>query len=187
MIVGVLLAAGRSRRFGSNKLLVSIGDIPIVIHSARALRYAVDRTVAVVRADDHGVHDVLAAESIHCLPCPAAEGGMGFSIACGVESSPMATGWLIALGDMPFVRPDTIIMLTQALTRGAAIAAPTYGGRQGHPVGFAHEFGQELAALSEDQGARSLIARSASRMTQIACEDPGILRDIDSPRDLFPG
>ena len=110
--------------------------------------------------------------------------GMGASIAAGVEASAQATGWIVALGDMPLVRPDTIRRVRRALEEGAPLAAPFSEGRRGHPVGFSARLRDELLALDGDVGAREVIARHAERMERLRSDDPGIFVDIDTREDF---
>jgi len=91
-------------------------------------------------------------------------------------------GWLVALGDMPFVDQATLRALASAIEDGAGIAAPLFEGRRGNPVAFGALHRAALLALDGDQGARRLLERAP--VTAIAVDDPGILRDIDSPADL---
>jgi molybdenum cofactor cytidylyltransferase len=109
---------------------------------------------------------------------------MGASLAWGVRAAPLAAGWLIALADMPWIAPATIARVVEALRAGAPIAAPGWRGDRGHPVGLASGFYGELAALSGDEGAKAILARH--QVTLIAAEDPGVVRDIDTPADLRP-
>jgi molybdenum cofactor cytidylyltransferase len=95
-------------------------------------------------------------------------------------------GWVIALADMPFVRPDTIAAVAAALARGAPIAAPVHDGRRGHPVGFSRRFLNDLLALSGDSGARRIVAAHADATFLIPCSDPGVLADVDVAGDLHP-
>ena len=150
----------------------------------RALRAAVSDVVAVVRAGDGPLTGLLAREGARVVPCPVAERGLGASLAWGVTHSPGGHGWIIALADMPFVQAQTIVEVVHALEAGAAIAAPFFQGRRGHPVGFAADFGEELRILDGDEGARSLLERHAARLAWVEVNDPGILRDVDIPRDL---
>ncbi len=152
--------------------------------SARTLTAALGRVVAVVRPGADRVAAVLRSSGAEVIECPDAAGGMGHSLACGVRASAGAAGWVVALADMPFVRPETVAAVAQALVSGAPIARPTYRGQPGHPVGFAARFGPDLAALRGDQGARLLVEAHGAEVTAIASADPGCVRDLDRPDDL---
>jgi len=185
MIAGVLLAAGQATRFGAHKLLHPLPDgTPIAVAAARALSSGVDDIIAVVRANDAPLIALFEQQRIFIAPFDDAARGMGASLAYGVNAMPEATGWLISLADMPFVAPGTIARVADALRRGAPLAAPFCQGRQGHPVGFAREFFTALGALSGDEGARNLLAAHALRLERVVCNDPGILRDVDTPDDI---
>jgi molybdenum cofactor cytidylyltransferase len=107
--------------------------------------------------------------------------GMGDSIAAGVAACPDADGWLIVLGDMPFILPSTIEQVVAAIVDDA-VSVPVQKGEFGHPVGFGRAFGAGLQALSGDRGARPLF--SQGRVVEIAVDDPGVLWDIDVPEAL---
>ena len=185
MIVGVLLAAGAGARFGGGKLLAPLEDgIPVGVRAARTLKGAVDRTVAVVRADDAPLLELLGAEGRAVLPVARASEGMGASLAYGVTSSPEADGWVVALADMPFVKPETVEAVRRALEAGAPIAAPSFGGRRGHPVGFQRTFYPDLVRLQGDAGARGLLLRNDEQIVLLECDDPGAVRDVDTVEDL---
>jgi molybdenum cofactor cytidylyltransferase len=185
-VAGVLLAAGASTRFGTNKLIAPLPDgTPIAVAAARALRAAVEECVAVVRPGDRALAALLMTERLQVVECPRAGEGMGASLACGVGACAGADAWLIALADMPFVRLHTIAQVAAALRGGATLAAPLFAGRRGHPVGFARRFGPALLALSGDAGARELVAQHHAELTALACDDPGVVRDIDTHADLL--
>lgn len=185
MVSGILLAAGRSLRFRSDKLLHPLSDgTPIAVAALRSLRAAVPTVVAVVRREDGPLAKLMKEEGARVSACPRADQGMGASLAWGVARAAQAEGWLIALADMPFIRPETIARVLRAVEQGALIAVPLHAGRRGHPVGFARALREELLALDGDQGARSLLARHAAQVVEIECEDPGILLDVDQPEDL---
>lgn len=185
MIAGLLLAAGASTRFAANKLLHILPDgTPIGVAAARNLRLAIPHSFAIVRSADSALARLLRAEGLEIVVCERANEGMGHSLACGVAATPHADGWLIALADMPFISPETILNVAHRLQAGAAIAAPALNGVRGHPVGFAHSFHPDLVALGGDCGARHLLHRYANQIQLIACNDRGIYRDIDTPADL---
>lgn len=157
--------------------------VAIGAHAARNLAAAGLEVVAVVKAGDFPLYDMLEQEDCSVTFFQHAELGMGASIAHGVETARSADGWVIALGDMPRIRPDTIKRVEQALNEGAAIVAPAYRGERGHPVGFSAQFRNELTALTGDSGARAVLERHQDKIRLIDCDDPGVLFDIDRKTD----
>lgn len=188
--VGILLAAGRGRRFdpsgARNKLLQTLpGGDPVVVASARTLLSILPRVIAVVPPDGDGVAQALRALGCEITVCAGADTGMATSLVHAVRHSlPDAPGWLVALGDMPHVQPSTIAALCAALATGAGIVAPVCEGRRGNPVGFGREHLGALLALEGDQGARAILA--SHPVTQVEVADPGIFDDIDTPADIQP-
>jgi molybdenum cofactor cytidylyltransferase len=184
-IRALLLAAGAGRRFGADKLTARLpDDTPVGVAAARNLLAAGCEVLAVVRAREAGIGPALAALGVDVVGCADAGLGMGHSLACGVQASADADGWLVALADMPFVRPATVAAVAAALASGAEIAVPALEGRYGHPVGFAARWRVELLGLHGDVGARGLLAAHDDRILEVTVDDPGVLRDIDRPADL---
>ena len=157
-ITGILLAAGASSRFGSNKLLYPLEDgVPMVVAAARRLRAAIPRSVAVVDAPDSEVAALLRGESLDIVVNPEAGRGMGSSLARGVAATPAVAGWVIALADMPYIPVPVIREVAGRLAAGASVVAPVYRGRRGHPVGFAARHASALMQLQGDAGARGVV------------------------------
>jgi molybdenum cofactor cytidylyltransferase len=109
---------------------------------------------------------------------------MGVSLACGVREGGIADGWIVALADMPWIAPASISAVADAIKGGAEIAAASYRGDRGHPVGFAKSYFRALTALTGDEGARSIVAARKWALQAIDVDDPGVLRDVDRPTDL---
>ena len=184
-ITGILLAAGSSRRFGSNKLHALLPNgTPLVLAAVRRLHRVLDTVIVVVHPRDETVPALLLAESVQVVVCQNADAGMGASLAAGVAASDAARGWLIALADMPAIQVSTLHRVAQALDDGAELVAPFYSGRRGHPVGLHSRFRDELLALSDDAGARSILARHVAVLTRLDVDDAGVLFDVDTPGDL---
>ncbi|MDD2667574.1 nucleotidyltransferase family protein [Zoogloea sp.] len=184
-IVGLLLAAGQGRRFGSDKLLHPLDDgTPLAVASARKLKEACPRAIAVLRPEQTTLAALLLAEGLEVVICPEASAGMGHSLAAGVAASLEAAGWLVALADMPFVQVATLRSVADALNAGAALAAPFHNGQRGHPVAFAARWRDQLLALTGDEGARAVVGNNRGLLSRIDTADAGVLRDVDTPQDL---
>jgi molybdenum cofactor cytidylyltransferase len=190
---GILLAAGRGIRFGANKLLHPLADgTPMGLAAALNLSRAMADTLAVVNGDDAELALLLEGIGMRVTICPNADAGMGTSLAWGVAQSREADGWLIALADMPWIKPLTIQSIARAVASPHLIAAPVFQGRRGHPVAFGQDYRQALLASSGDQGARHLLGTFAANLVLVPSEDTGVLRDIDSRGQLvesspYPG
>jgi molybdenum cofactor cytidylyltransferase len=184
-IVGILLAAGQSTRFGRNKLLHLLNDgTPMVLASARHLHNVLSHTIAVVEDANNDVAKLLAAEGVQVLENPLASEGMGTSIACAVANSPDAQGWVIALADMPCIPTGVIQAVVTGLEQGTDIIAPVYKKLRGHPVGFSARYTQALMQLHSHEGARSVIQANSDSLELIETTERGVIVDIDTPESI---
>ncbi len=186
-IVGLLLAAGTAQRFGSDKLQHSLPHgVSIAVQAARHLKSELDRVIAVTRPGADELAAKLRKEGCEVTVCENAAEGMGASLACAARAAGEADGYVVALGDMPFVRRTSIAAVREALLNGAALAAPYFRTRRGHPVGMTGSFYCELLVQRGDEGAQRLLAAHENRLVKIPVGDPGVVRDIDTPDDLAP-
>jgi molybdenum cofactor cytidylyltransferase len=160
--------------------------VSIAVQAARHLRSEVDTVVAVVRPGMSELAEALKNEGCEVVVCENAADGMGASLACAARAAGAVDGYLVALGDMPFVRRTTIAAVRDALAGGAALVAPYFRARRGHPVAISGKFLQELLALRGDEGAKQLLAAHERELVKIPVGDPGVIRDIDTPGDLAP-
>ena len=185
MIAGILLAAGVGSRFGSQKLLARLSDGRRIIDASVAnLAGVCGGNIVVVTRRDPDLMHVLQTLGCKIVINENAEQGMGTSIAVGVAAKPAASGWLIALGDMPSIRVDTMVAVINAMRGGAPIVVPTMAGKHGHPVGFSAKYFARLQSLTCDIGAREIIKADANLVEEIYVDDAGIFADIDTPADL---
>lgn len=187
MTVGILLlAAGRSRRFGSDKRLACLpAGRPLLQHTLSTLRAAKLPLRVCLRPGDARVDDWF--EPGERLICPGAGGGMGRSLAEGVAQVPGHwQGLLVALADMPWVRAATLGQLVAALEPGG-IVVPLHRGQRGHPVAFHRHWFPALQQLQGDRGARTLIDAAGDACRWLPVDDPGVLLDVDRPADLTAG
>lgn len=186
-IAVIILAAGQGSRFRAeagadqDKLLAPcvgrdgitrpvIEQVLVNLPPVATRRWLVtssDRTEVIRLAKVHGCEVLL-------LRSP----GMGDSIAAAVAASGASAGWLVVLGDMPFILPASIEQVMAGLEEDG-ISAPVHAGQYGHPVGFGRSFGPALIALTGDRGAKPLFAKAS--VQEVVVDDPGVLWDVDVP------
>ncbi|AKS08550.1 nucleotidyltransferase family protein [Pseudomonas trivialis] len=121
------------------------------------------------------------AEAYGCEVLLLRSAGMGDSLAAAVAASGLADGWLVVLGDMPFIQSLSIEQVIDGLEEGG-ISVPVQDGQYGHPVAFDRASGPGLMALTGDRGAKPLFAQAVVREVQL--NDPGVLWDVDLPKSL---
>lgn len=184
----IVLAAGASRRFGSeDKLLADLDGAPLLTRTLRSYsRSRFSKRILVVKAADGPVADMGRSQGFEIVVNTRAASGMGASIAAGVRGCSEARGVLIALGDMPFIAPETIDKLLDVFLDlpEAAIAAPSYKARRGHPAIFGAVYFKDLTGLDGDVGAKGLIERYGAQLRLVPVEDAGVLEDVDKIDDL---
>jgi molybdenum cofactor cytidylyltransferase len=186
-VVGLLLAAGAGTRFGSDKLRHALPHgVSIAVQAARHLKSEIETVFAVVRPASPELQKALEAEGCVVVVCENAADGMGASLACAARAAGERAGYLVALGDMPFIRRSSIAAVRDALAAGAPLTAPYFRSKRGHPVGISGGFFPDLLSCKGDEGAKALLKAHEEKLVKIPIGDPGVLRDIDRPEDLAP-
>jgi molybdenum cofactor cytidylyltransferase len=185
---GVVLAAGTSSRYGeSNKLLEQVDGEPLVGHAVESILSAGPDGVTVVLGHDAArMEAALADHEVDLRTNDAFASGRSTSVATAVAAARErdADAVLIALGDMPFIRVESIETLLEAYARGAGDAlAAAYEGKRGNPVLFDERFFDALSAIDGDVGGREIL-QSDPDAVGVETGDPGVLRDVDRPADL---
>lgn len=182
MTVGaILLAAGSARRMGEDKLLADLGGRPLVMHAFEAILAARLDSPVVAISPGSGVGELLGGHAKIVEVADHAE-GMGHSLAAAIRKAPLAwTAAIVCLGDMPFVRPLTLMALARE-EAAKLIVRPTFEGRPGNPVLWGCGHFNRLGTLTGDQGGRALFERFPVELLE--CGDPGIHIDIDTPAAL---
>ncbi len=184
MIAGLLLAAGRSSRFGSDKLCATVHGDPVIRLAVRALAELDD--VIVVVPDDHAsIQHALGGLGARLIQNSERDAGMASSILAGIAALPAdAAAIVIALADQPFASAQVTRTLVDRWREGDAdIVVPHYTDGRGHPVVFGRRCFEALSALSGDSGARRLFDDPQFRVAEVAIGFPMPL-DVDTPELL---
>lgn len=157
----------------------------MVRHAAEAIVKSTVRPVLVVTGHEaDGIEAALADLPVSFHHAADYAEGMSASLRAGIDAVPAGcAGVLVCLGDMPFVRPETLDRLAQFHSRQAAIF-PTWQGRRGNPVLLARSLFADIMLLTGDQGARAILAAIPDQVAELPVDDPGILRDVDRPDAL---
>jgi molybdenum cofactor cytidylyltransferase len=183
MVSAVVLAAGASSRMGRHKLLLPLGNEPIV---RRTVRHACDAgfdEVLVVLGHGHDeVGAALTGLPVRLAVNPEFASGMGSSFRVAVALLDSSEAALFALADQPFVTAAEYRKILDAYRQPSApgIVSVRYGSVMAPPHLFARKFFPELAALVH--GARQVLLDHADETTILQFA-PGLLLDIDTPED----
>ena len=181
----ILLANGRGKRFGSNKLLAGWGgrplcDVVLDRHPAELFH----QTVVVTRYPEVAVSAAVRGFSV--AEDPDGPDDIARSIRLGLEAlRPGLDGCLFSVCDQPLLRADTIRKLAAAFIahRGCIVAA-AHGGRRGNPVFFPAALFGELASLPPGGSGGGVIAAHPELLRLVEVADPRELLDVDLPEDL---
>lgn len=186
-IAAVILAAGRSSRMGQFKPLMPMGPERVIERVIGLFREAgVPDLLVVTGHEAHRLLPVLEMRGVRGVMNPDWERGMFSSVQAGVGRLDAACrAFFLMPADMPLVRPETIRLLLDAFERGGMdVCRPCYQGKRGHPPLISAALIPPILTFAEPGGLRALLARYRHRSADVACDDPGILIDLDTPEDL---
>jgi molybdenum cofactor cytidylyltransferase len=184
VIVGVVLAAGAGRRFGSPKQLAELDGVPLLQHAIDAMLAVpyLDGVVVVLGAAAEHVGATVRFADAEPVVCAGWQEGMAASLRCGVEAAGDADWVVVTLGDQPGITPEAIEALVDALDPRVDAVRAEYRGEPGHPVALSRSLFGPVAELRGDVGARELlgsVAVSPVEVGHLARPD-----DVDTPEDM---
>ena len=179
----ILLAAGRSLRFGSDKRCTPWPGQECLFRTS--LTNAVDSGLPVFVVLHQGDAELLE----HCIKddvvasiCPDSARGIGNSIAYGVHTNQDWDGWIIARADMPWVTPEVYQALAAQLGSNDCARLADHFGHAGFPTAFRREHAFNLMNLSGHVTEEKLL--KGHDCSVVTVDDPLILRDINIPSDI---
>ena len=177
----VLLAAGRSERFGGNKLLADYCGRPMVcraLEAATALRAA--RTAVVTGCGE--IARLAEAYGCEVLTNDAPQLGQSHSICLGVRAVQDMDAVLLMVCDQPRLTGASLERLVQDFMRSEkGIACLRDGTHQGNPAVFSRRYFDALLALEGDRGAKGILRAHEDDLLVVETVGPDELADADTP------
>ena len=170
-IVVLIMAAGKSSRFGSPKQLLKWKNSNLLQH---AIKTACDSNISdvflVLGANHDQIIEMTDTNSVEVIRNLSWANGLGNSIAFGVKSiiqkEPKTDGILIMLADQPLIDSDYLNRMIDKFKEGNnQIIATTYkNNKQGVPVIFDKAYFDELIDLNDDDGAKQIIKKHTANV-----------------------
>ncbi len=186
MVGAIVLAAGESRRMGTQKLLLPFGAGTVVEHVVdRLLQSTVDETVVVTGQDAGRVAELLAGRPVRVEHNPNYREGMLSSVRRGVAAAPDTwTGIMVVLGDQPLLEVRVVDGLLAEFARHERdIVVPEFEGKRGHPMVFPALFRYEVLTEFDGEGLRGLLRAHSGRVRELKIDASSVLADMDVPED----
>jgi molybdenum cofactor cytidylyltransferase len=176
---------------GRHKLLLPLGDRPVIAHVGAAACASSARPVLVVVGHEaERVLQALPAGDWHTVLNSDHSSGMASSLRAGIAwlesqaASMQLAGALILLGDQPLV---TAVMIEELLAVARAHpedpCAASFGGERRSPVYFPRGLFGDIHALEGDAGGRSILIHHAERLRLVPLEPVEAALDVDSPEE----
>lgn len=185
-VAAVILAAGASTRFGQPKQLLDWSGVPLLAHVAGiVLSAGLGPVIVVLGCQAEAARAALSERPVQVVMNWRWQEGMSTSAQVGVSALPPETEAAVFLQcDQPLITTHLLRALVARFEEGnASIVHPVHAGQRSTPVLFDHRLFPELAAVTGDEGGRSLITRYAEDVATVEITDPDILADIDTPAD----
>ncbi len=181
---GIILAAGRSSRFGQPKMLLEWKGKPLIHHIAEAgLAAGLDPIIVVTGAVDQPVRHALMGLPVQVVFNPDWEKGQSTSVRSGISAlDPNVGSAVFLLADQPLVTPDLLFELVGSHSCSLApVVAPKISGRRANPVLFDRDTFPKLLELEGDTGGRAVFDQFL--VEYVDWGDDRLLLDIDTPED----
>lgn len=183
----LVMAAGSSRRFGSDKRMAILGDKSVLETTLEKAKPWKSLIRVILTSRDEALQETLLERGITSYIANNAHLGMGHSLADAIalleNHDPETSRCLIMLGDMPFIQTSTLQSLLGALQQHDLVV-PAFQGKTGNPVGFGARYFSELKKLTGDKGGKSIVQKNLPLAHKVRTQDAGILQDIDLPEQI---
>lgn len=180
----VLLAAGRSERFGANKLLADFNGRPMVCRALDVLKQ-LNAEKNVVVASNADVERLVREYGFDVVINDAPNLGQAHSIHLGVSHMEEMDAVLLMVADQPLLSTGSLCALVSAFEQGGrGIACLRDQSHSGNPAVFARTYFHALMQIEGDRGAKGILRANAADLIEVNCLHPMELADADDPAAL---
>jgi molybdenum cofactor cytidylyltransferase len=184
----VVLAAGTSSRMpGQHKLLMPLGDKPVIRRTVERLRAAGPQEIVVVTGHEaRAIGAALADMPITLQLNPRYEEGQMTSAAVGVGALQLATdAVMMCLGDMALLGSGDYAELVETYLRQTdrSIVIPYFQGQRGNPILFASSYVHEVAIGERHIGCKKLANEYPDDVYRYEASHDRFTTDLDTPED----
>lgn len=180
----LILAAGASVRFGSDKKRIPFANTTLLQYTVELYSSVFRKVLVVLREQDKSLSDFFPSQA-QTVYASKAQDGISQSLRAGVQHAQKNPWLVVGLMDMPYIKLKTLECLAKRMeSTTSSIVRPRFQHQYGNPVGFKQDCFTELCKLSGDQGARTLFQTESFLVEALEVDDRGILIDIDTPDQL---
>ena len=180
----IMLAAGNSRRFGSNKLLYEIGGVPMYLRTLYKLQKAASELgncEIIVVTQYEEIASKAQESGARVLINPHPERGISSSMQIGLAAAKESSACLFTVSDQPWLTTETIVELVHKfLSEHKGMACTLLGTKTGNPCIFSRKYYQELMEITGDKGGKQIINRHPDDVVYLEIKDARELVDIDT-------
>ncbi|MGL4799229.1 MAG: nucleotidyltransferase family protein [Cellulosilyticaceae bacterium] len=182
-VCGIVLAAGKSSRFGENKLKTRLAEKSVLEYTLEKLdTLNLCQCIVVANADTMPL--VAAREGIRVVYNDYPSYGISYSIRLALQQGDTYDAYLFVVGDQPLMKVETIQGLLDAYKEEpSSIWGVGYEGVLGNPMIFPSKYKPELMLLEGDRGGKALLKKYHLPYKTYTVQDEEELWDMDTPKD----
>ena len=187
MTAAIVLAAGKSKRMGQNKLLLRLNGGTLLDNVLDAIAAAdIHDKVVVVGHNAEEISKAVTSrrDALQIVINRDYTQGMASSFQKGLRPLRYVDAAFLILGDQPIFDKELLDVMMKQLreNREILIVSPIYEGKKGHPVLFRRELFGEILGLAKNETIRDVIHRHVGRLLTVAAPEWTVM-DVDTQED----